>query len=427
MSHPGRRGHNTDRQSPLRVAVDARLKSGLSGGVESVVIGLASGLSRLRDGNEEYLFLASEGDEDWVQPYVAGPARLLMVPGLGQRRGVRIRMRSGLRRTLPGVASAWRRRFPPASDGSIERARVDVMHFSFQQGFRTSIPSIYHPHDLQHLHLPEYFTKEQRVSREHWYRTLCKQASLVAVASTWTKNDVERHYHLPVGKVRVVPLAPPTAEYGDPTEAEVAEAAARLCLPGSYVLYPAQTWPHKNHIGLVDALAKLRRQNALLIPLVASGHQNEFHREIVQHTRELGIEDQVHWLGFLSPRDLKAVYRLARAVVIPSKFEAASGPLWEAFLAGVPAACSNVTSLPDQAGDAALLFDPDQPEQIAAAIQRVWLDDGLRASLVSSGRQRVRLFTWDKTARLFRAHYRRLASRPLTDEDVDLLAAEPLL
>lgn len=301
------------------------------------------------------------------------------------------------------------------------------MHFLSQHGFRTTVPSIYHPHDLQHIHLPEFFTEEQRETRELWYRTLCEQATMIAVASSWTKSDVEQHFRLPRGKVQVVPLAPPTAAYGEATDAEVAEVTARLGVPNAYVLYPAQTWPHKNHIGLLNSLAELRKREGLVLPLVAAGHQNEFFPEIARRIREFDIEDQVYWPGFVSPSDLQALYRGARCVVIPTKFEAASGPLWEAFLAGVPTACSNVTSLPAQAGDAAILFDPDSSEQLVSAMRRLWLDEDLRAHLVTAGRRRVAAFTWDRTARIFRAHYRRLANRVLTDEEMLLLATEPLM
>jgi glycosyltransferase involved in cell wall biosynthesis len=426
--------HQRDRPSGheglLRIAVDARLKSGLSGGVESVVIGLASGLSRLKDGHEEYLFLANEGDEDWIRPHLVEPARLLLVPGQ-PRNDMSATLRGNLKRAFPTLASAWRRRFshpgPPMSDGSIERAGALVMHFTSQHGFRTTVPSIYHPHDLQHIHLPEFFTEEQREWREVWYRTLCEQAEMVAVASSWTKSDVERHYGLPPGKVQVVPLAPPTAEYAQPTDAQVADVAARLSLPDSYVLYPAQTWAHKNHLGLLNALAELRNREGLVLHLVAPGHQNEFFPEIVRRVSELGIGDQVHWLGFVSPVELQDLYRRARCVVVPSRFEAASGPLWEAFLAGSPAACSNVTSLPEQAGDAALVFDPDDAGQLVSVLRRLWVDEDLRSQLAIAGRRRVAAFTWDRTARIFRAHYRRIAGRALTDEEKLLLASPPPL
>lgn len=96
-------------------------------------------------------------------------------------------------------------------------------------------------------------------------------------------------------------------------------------------------------------------------------------------------------------------------------------PLLEAFLAGAPAACSNVTCLPELAGDAALLFDPGSPSEIAEAIRRLWTDGVLRATLADRGRRNVSHFTWEHTARIFRAHYRRLANRQLSEQDHALL------
>ena len=130
------------------------------------------------------------------------------------------------------------------------------------------------------------------------------------------------------------------------------------------------------------------------------------------------------WTGFLDPRELRAVYARAEGVIIPSLFEAASAPLWEAWAAGKPAACSNVTSLPEQAGDAAIVFDPNSVNDVADAIARLWTSEDLRITLARRGAQRVGAFTWDRTARTFRAHYRRIAGAALSDDDADLMAAE---
>ncbi len=419
--------------SALRVVVDARVLTGFSGGVESLLVGLAGGISRLEDGPEEYLFLAYEGQDDWLRPHLAGNAWALHVPwGPTSVAGT---IRRSLKAQLPVLASAWRHRpdlirprsKPPASDGTIERAGADVMHFTWQAGFLTNVPSIYHPHDLQHVHLPRFFSPEQLRWRDRWYRALSAQATLVAVASSWTKTDVEKHLNLSPDKVVVVPLAPPTAEYQVPTDEEAGATAIRLNLPSDYIFYPAQTWPHKNHIGLLEVLADLRSRLGVAIPLVASGRQNEFFPEIVKRESELGLGGQVTWLGFVTPLDLQVLYSKARAVVIPSRFEAASGPLWEAFQAGVAAACSNVTSLPEQAGAAALIFDPDDREGFATAVFRVWNEPDLRRVLIERGRERVRPLSWDRTARTFRAYYRQLGRKALTEEDHALISGTPYL
>jgi len=409
----------------VNVVVDARILSGEWGGVENVVIGLARGLSGLTDSPDRFRFLTRPTEDGWLRPYLSGPSSVLSANGSPAGRA----WRRTLARTAPALAAAWRHRPavlarpspPPTSDGTVERAGADVVHFTFQAGFRTTIPSIYHPHDLQHVHLPEFFPPVERRRREVLYRAMCEQAAMVAVASQWTKRDVERQYGLPPAKVVVVPLAPPTAAY-DRLDADGAGlAAVRLGLPPRFVLYPAQTWPHKNHVALLEALASLRRAG-IVVPFVSTGRLTEHFPMLRQRASRLGIADQVQWLGFLSPRDLSAVYSRATAVVIPTRFEAASAPLWEAFLAGIPAACSTVTSLPEQAGDAALLFDPDRTDQLAEAVRRLWEDPALRSTLVSRGRERVAAYSWDRTARLFRAHYRRLAGRALDEVDRGLIA-----
>jgi glycosyltransferase involved in cell wall biosynthesis len=418
--------------SPLRVCVDARLISGASGGVESVVIGMAHALSNLDDGDEEFVFLAWPDENDWIQPYVSGSCRILFTSGRSPRSSLKtwLRHNVGVAKTIRDALAPYVARYVDRvspSDGTIERAGVDLMHFPIQLGFRTEIPSIYHPHDLQHLHLPEYFSRRDQLYRELVYRTLCDQAAMVAVGSSWIRRDVIGQFGLAEGKVHVVPLAPVLTAYPDPTRDDLHRARTAYGLPEHFALYPAQTWAHKNHIGLLNALALLRDARDMKVELVCTGALNDFFPRVQAHVRDLRLEDQVRFVGFVSPLDLQALYRLARAVVIPSKFEASSLPLWDAFLAGVPAACSTVTSLPEQAGDAALLFDPNSPEQIADAIQRLWIDDTLRQALARRGKANVSQFTWDRTARHFRAHYRRITRRKLTDEDVKILSAPPLL
>ncbi|HEX7430653.1 MAG TPA: hypothetical protein VF293_00540, partial [Candidatus Limnocylindrales bacterium] len=162
--------------SPLRVCVDARLVSGERGGVEQVIIGLAGAFSRLNDGDERYLFLVDPGHSAWLEPFVFGPSSLLMssIPSATptDRSGLRGTVRGVAKAALPGpIRAAIRGRLThsptvPESDGSIERAGVDVMHFPMQVGFRTAVPTIFAPHDLQHLHLPEFFSRAEIAERE---------------------------------------------------------------------------------------------------------------------------------------------------------------------------------------------------------------------------------------------------------------------
>lgn len=411
----------------LRVCLDARLLSGTSGGVEQVVIGLAEGLAQLNDGDEEYVFLAYADSTDWLRPHLAGPCRFLIDetreqhpdPLPWKRLAKRIPAARYVRNNLPQIGPL--RPKIPRSSGLIEHEGVDVMHFTTQRGFFTQIPSVYHPHDLQHLHMPEYFSRRARAEREATYRALCWQADMVAVASEWVKQDLIQNYELQGDKVRVIPLAPPLQAYPEPSQAEMLRTHSKYGLPDTFLYYPAQTWPHKNHVPLLRALALLRDRDGLRLPLVCSGQTTSYLRRILSEARKLRLND-VTFLGFVTPLELQCLYRLCRGVVIPTLFEAGSFPMMEAFSVGAPVACSNVTSLPEQAGDAALVFDPTDPWQMADAIRRLWTDPELRTTLVGRARGRIRSARWTDTARVFRAHYRRLAGREPTEADLDLLS-----
>jgi len=298
------------------------------------------------------------------------------------------------------------------------------MHFTFQSGFRTELPSIYQPWDLQYVHLPQFFTPRERALRESIYAQMCEQAELVVVASEWARDDVVSHFGLPESKVHVIPVGPLVELFERPDDDALTRVRARYDLPPrAFAFYPAQTFPHKNHIALLDALAIVRDRDKIEIPLVCAGRLNNHYPVIEQRVRRLKLGDAVRFLDYVDPSEMPALYRLASCLVFPSKFEGWGMPVHEAFDAGTPVACSTATSLPEVAGDAALLFDPDNVDDIAAAVVRIWQDDSLRTQLAEAGRRRVREFSLERTAREFRARYRLLAGAQLESEDTQLLGA----
>jgi glycosyltransferase involved in cell wall biosynthesis len=390
--------------------------------VEQVILGVASGLSKLDEGDEEYLFLAYPEHEDWLQPYLDGPCRFLH-PRRGYfSRRARAAVRAAAER-IPRIGIRWALR---PSDGTIERAGVDLVHFPFQDALLTEVPSIYQPHDLQHLHLPEMFSPWIRRRREAIYRAHCERAELVVTMTSWGKRDIVEHYGLPAEEVAVVPGGSVLGEYPVPTPEDLAEVRSRFSLPESFLIYPAQTWPHKNHRRLLEALARVKDESGVRVPLVCPGRKTEHYSELHGLVRELGLEELTWFPGFVEPLELRSLYEMAIALVFPSRFEGWGLPISEAFDAGVPVACSTATGLPDVVGDAALTFDPDDTKQIADEVLRLWRDPELRATLGERGKRRAEQFSFDHTARLFRAHYRRIGQRPLSEEDRILLASPPL-
>src|SRR5688572_9285616 len=321
---------------------------GTAGGVEDVVAGLVAGFAGLEDGDEEYLFLSVPAYDDWLLPHIGGRCHVLHTQDWPQMRDAR-------------------------TEQLVKSLNVDIMHFPFQRAFLTDLPSIYQPWDLQHRHLPELFTTEELAQREVEYPAFCKQASLVIVSNDWTRNDVIQQFGLNPDKVAVVPTLPALHAETRPDSTQLERVAGRLELPDAFLLYPAQTWAHHNHLNLLKAIASLR-DRGIEVPLICSGRKNAYYSVIAEAIDQLGLQDLVRFAGFLSSEEISSLYALARGVVVPSKFEGACMPVMEAFAIGKPVACSNVTCLPEVAGDAALLFDPDDPEAIAGAIQRLWTD-----------------------------------------------------
>jgi glycosyltransferase involved in cell wall biosynthesis len=407
--------------TPLRVCIDARIGAGQFGGVEQVVIGLAAALSRLEDGDEEYLFLSHPEHDDWIRGYLGGPCRLLHPRRSYLNRRSRAVTR-GLIERLPGIGVNFAVR---PSDGTVERAGVDVMHFPIQTAFTTEIPSIYQPHDLQHLHLPELFSGWERARREAIYRTHCERATLVVAMTSWGRRDFIQSYELAPEKVAVVTGGSVLREYPAPTQADLDRLRSRLSLPESFLLYPAQTWPHKNHERLLEAVARIRDESGVTIPLICPGKQTSHYRRIHDLVRALALAETTTFPGFVSTLELRGLYELGTALVFPSRFEGWGLPVCEAFDAGLPVASSTATGLPDVVGDAGLLFDPDDIAEMSRQLHRLWTDAELRASLRERGKRRSNALSIDHTARLFRAHYRQVGHRPLSEEDRNLLASPP--
>jgi glycosyltransferase involved in cell wall biosynthesis len=424
---------NIDYRQPLRVAINAQFvpHSG-AGGLETVLLGLIRALAQLDDGDEEYTIISPADSPASWEPFVGRRQRIVPGPGAAAHPSPK---REALKRSLgpllPAATRAYRAAFPlpaprrwpevPISDGFYESLGCDVIHFAYQDFTLCAVPSVYNPHDLQHRHYPQFFLPSVLAWRDVVYTAGCRLSHTVVVTSGWVKRDVEQHYGIDGDKVQIIPWAPPTQIYADLTPETLAAAAKKFATGDSFALYPAMTYAHKNHIRLLEAIALLRDRDRVVVQLICTGDKKEFWAQIERRIEELGLGGQVQFPGMVAPEELRALYRLSQFVVVPTLFEAASGPLFEAWHDGAPTACSTATSLPEQAGDAALLFDPFSVESIADAVKRMATDGALRETLRRNGKRRLRDFSWERTARSYRAVYRRAAGRTLTEEDRRLL------
>ena len=260
-------------------------------------------------------------------------------------------------------------------------------------------------HDLGYHYHPEAHTTWQNLYLRWSTRHNARNASRILADSEATRRDLEHYYHTPPAKIAVVypgrdeNLAP----VSDPEL--LAGVRARYGLEGPYLLYVGTLQPRKNLVRLVQAFARLPSLLAVQeepqpVPrLVLAGKKGWLHDEIVGQVQALGLEGQVRLTGYVPEADLPALLSGALAFVFPSLYEGFGLPVLEAMACGTPVICSNTSSLPEVAGDAALLVDPYQPEALAQAMLRLVMDGELRGELVARGLQQARRFSWRRCAR----------------------------
>ncbi|NTV62221.1 MAG: glycosyltransferase family 4 protein [Oscillochloris sp.] len=269
-------------------------------------------------------------------------------------------------------------------------------------------PTIVTMHDVQELHFPEFFTPAERFARAGLHWAALEAAHRVVVSYAHIKADLVRYFRLPPAKIAVCPI-PISESWLSPT-ADVAEVLAGYGLAPGFLFYPAQTWPHKNHLGLLRALAALRA-DGLAPTLICTGHQTEHMATIAAEVAVLGLQGQVRFLGLVPPADLVALYQSCRAVVVPTLYEAGSFPVIEAIMLGAAVICARVTSLPATIGAAEFTFDPADPLDIAARIRQTLSDEAFFQRNLANSRQRRAAFaeTPRQSAAAFEALYRSLA------------------
>ena len=411
-------------QKKLRIGINAQIPEGSgAGGIETVVRVLTA-LNRF-GADEEYVFITHPTADDWLKPLLGARQTTVRAP---HYQAAPPPPPSFLRRAsapLRPLARMIKNRFAPAaqfdfnvpvSDGFYESLKCDVIHFPYQDYVRCRVPTVYNPHDLQHLHFPEFFTAQEIRRREIVYPTACRAAEIVVTASEFVKRDIEENYQVDAAKIAVIQWALPESKSTDNAPPDAEKTLAKYDCPRPFALYPAMTWEHKNHLRLLEAVALLRDRERLTINLVCTGHRNSFYPTIERRLRELNLENQIRFTDVVEYQELNLFYRLARFVVIPTLFEAASAPLFEAWQNSVAVACSSVTALPEQAADAALLFDPQSVGDIAGALKKMWTDADFRRRLIVRGTRRLTDFSLERMAKNYRAVYRRAAGfAPETD------------
>ena len=395
----------------IRIALDCRFGEAKQG-VGTAVMALAKALSESDIDNQEYTFIVHEEMRSWLAPYVGGSCKLVGISQPAQpclRTFVRKvplfrKMYRSARKRISGTE-----RFP-VSDGFVEQNGFDLVHFPTQVAYLTKVRTIYQPWDLQHLHYPEFFAKEEVDRREKEYRAFCNQATFICVQAEWTKEDLHKQYGLPKEKICVIPWGSVLDAYKPINSEHLSKTRERYSLPGQFFFYPAVTWPHKNHIVIIRALSHLK-ECGIRPDLYFTGMATEHKAVLDRAASDLGVSSQLHYLGFLSPEELQAMYCMSTALVFPSKFEGFGLPILEAFHARTAVISSNATTLPEVGKDGALYFDPECPKELAQHMQGVWQNPALRQALIERGSSCLSSYSMKKTVKEFQRLYEKTAKQ----------------
>jgi len=269
-----------------------------------------------------------------------------------------------------------------------QRCALWIFPSEDQLAYQCPVNSLVSIHDLMHRYerqFPEVSANGIFEKREEKYKCLSKFATAILVDSFLGKSQVMKCYGVNENRVHVLPYIAPkyiTLRNSSP------DFNTKYSLPNKFIFYPAQFWEHKNHKSLLLALYELKSKLPDLQLVLVGSEQNAFN-DVVRLIQELGITDRVTILGYVPDRDIAEIYRRSRALVMPTFFGPTNIPPLEAFVVGCPVAISNIYGIPDQVGDAALLFNPKSVEEIAETIFRLWTDDDLAKELIAKGRRKA--------------------------------------
>jgi glycosyltransferase involved in cell wall biosynthesis len=285
------------------------------------------------------------------------------------------------------------------------RAKVDLVHSLASTAplwgrFRRVVTV----HDLIYARFPDAHAGLREKGMRVLVPSAARRSHRVIADSLSTREDLIDLLGLPAGRIDVVPLGLGAVRRAEPLAEEDVRERLRL-QARRVVLSLSAKRPHKNLLALISALARIPAGDRPV--LVLAGYPTEHERQLRVRAQTLGLHDDVRIPGWLSDAEVEGLWAIADAFVFPSLYEGFGLPVLEAMARGVPVACSNASSLPEVAGDAALLFDPHDEAAIAAALERLLRDPAVAERLIAAGRLRVREFTWERTARATIGSYMR--------------------
>ncbi len=364
----------------MRIAIDARKLRDF--GIGTYIRNLLRHLARL-DATTEFVVLCREQD-------------CAFVTELGENfRAV----------TEPSRPYSLREQF--AIPLELRRAGVNLFHAPhYVLPPMTPCRSVVTIHDCIHLRFPQYLPSRlgYAYARSSLWVAAHRSARVLTVSEA-SKRDILEYFRVPESKVTVIYNAIDERFHEEPPADEVMRVQERYQLTDPFILYAGNIKPHKNLERLIEAFHMVRRGELEHIKLLIIGDEISKYATLRRAVHRYKLHKHVRFFGFVPDATLAILYRLARVFVFPSLYEGFGLPPLEAMASGTPVITSNLSSLPEVVGDAAMLIDPYQPDAIAGAMRRVLQDERLRDDMRERGLARVREFSWGRSVKRVREIY----------------------
>ncbi|MBO0726461.1 MAG: glycosyltransferase family 4 protein [Blastocatellia bacterium] len=375
----------------MHIGIDAHAIGARQGGNETYIANLIKSLAEIDGDNRYTIYLANAGAaarwrEEFTNRYKNFSVRLLPPP-------------------TPLV------RVPVYLTYELLRRPVDVLHVQYTAPPFCRAPLVVTIHDLAFERMPETFTRRGSFQLKLTVRRTAKKAARIATVSEYSRQDLLSIYKLTPEKVAVTYNGVGSSFVPQPSVPDEAEQIRRrFGVSRDFLLAVGSLQPRKNMVRLIRAYARLRSEREDFSPqLVIVGRKLWLASEIFDEVKRQRWADDVIMTGYVADEDLPAVYRAARAFVYPSLFEGFGLPPLEAMACGTPVVTSDVSSLPEVAGDAALLIDPNDEGALANALLEIVNDEGLRSKLREKGIAQAKKFTWraaaERTLSLYQEAY----------------------
>ena len=364
----------------MRIGFDARMAYYSTAGIGHYIKSLLGGLARV-DRENRYTVFHSRKDRQIPRRPANFRTRLLWTP----------------------CHHRWEQTALPAE---LSLARLDVLHSpDFIPPLRRRFRSVITVHDLAFLHFPELLTEEARRYYGQIYRAVESADAIIAVSES-TKNDLVTMTGATPEKIRVVYEAPAESYHRvEPGDEEMPASVQALVQP--FLLFVGTLEPRKNLPALLQAMTLVKAVRGRQTPLlVIAGRKGWLYQETLDLIGSLELSGETLLFGPASTEELLWLYNRAEAMVLPSLYEGFGLPVIEAMACGTPVITTNVSSLPEVAGEAAILVDPHDREALASAISRVLDDPDLRSRMREAGLAQASRFDWDTTARATVEAYR---------------------